>query len=106
MAQGGFGEIRPAASGNNHTDRAGIFGRSDERKLERRLIGEYDELLDEILGILSSANHEVAIELASLPLEIRGFGRVKEANLAHVKAQQEVLLDRFRSAQLHAAAAE
>jgi len=83
-----------------------VFGRSDERKLERRLIGEYDELLDEILGILSSANHEVAIELASLPLEIRGFGRVKEANLAHVKAQQEVLLDRFRSAQLHAAAAE
>jgi len=83
-----------------------VFGRSEERKLERRLIGEYEALLDEILAILSPSNHEVAIELASLPLEIRGFGHVKEANLVHVKARQEILLVRFRSAQLHAAAAE
>jgi indolepyruvate ferredoxin oxidoreductase len=83
-----------------------IFGRSEERRLERRLIGQYEALVDEILTCLSPANHHIAVELSSLPLEIRGFGHVKEANLAHVKAQQEVLLVRFRTAQLHAAAAE
>ena len=83
-----------------------IFGRSEERQLERRLISEYEALIDEILAGLSPGNHEVAVELASLPAEIRGFGHVKEANLAHVKARQEVLLVHFRSAQLQAAAAE
>jgi len=82
-----------------------IFGRSEERRLERRLIGEYEVLVDEILACLSPANHHIAVELSSLPLEIRGFGHVKQANLAHVKARQEVLLVRFRT-QLHAAAAE
>ena len=83
-----------------------IFGRSEERRLERRLIGKYEALADEILDHLSPANHEVAVELASLPAEIRGFGHVKEANLARVKAREEVLVARFRSAPLHALAAE
>jgi len=55
---------------------------------------------------LSPGNHEVAVELASLPAEIRGFGHVKEANLAQVKAREETLLARFRSAPPHALAAE
>ena len=83
-----------------------IFGRSEERQLERRLISEYEALIDEILARLSPGNHEVAVELASLPAEIRGFGHVKEANLAQVKAREETLLARFRSAPPHALAAE
>jgi len=55
---------------------------------------------------LSPGNHEVAVELASLPAEIRGFGHVKEANLAQVKAREETLLASFRSAPPHALAAE
>jgi indolepyruvate ferredoxin oxidoreductase len=83
-----------------------IFGRSEERRLERRLIGEYEALTDEILAHLSPANHEIAIELTSLPAEIRGFGHVKEANLAQVKRREEALLVRFRSAPPQALAAE
>jgi indolepyruvate ferredoxin oxidoreductase len=83
-----------------------IFGRSEERRLERRLIGEYEALIDEILARLSPANHEVAVELASCPAEIRGFGHVKEAKLAQVKAREKALLVRFRSAPPHALAAE
>jgi len=55
---------------------------------------------------LSPANHRLAIELAGLPVEIRGFGHVKQANLARVKEREEVLLARFRSEPLHALAAE
>ena len=84
-----------------------IFGRSEERRLERRLIGDYETVLDEILLRLSPANHAVAVELASLPLEIRGFGHVKQANLTQVKAREAALLTHFRSGQSpHALAAE
>ena len=83
-----------------------IFGRSEERRLERRLIGEYDAVVGEILASLSPANHEIAVELAGLPLEIRGFGHVKAANLAQVKARQEALLVHFRAPPPHAVAAE
>jgi indolepyruvate ferredoxin oxidoreductase len=55
---------------------------------------------------LSPANYQLAIELASLPVEIRGFGHVKQANLTQVKAREEVLLVQFRSEPLRALAAE
>jgi indolepyruvate ferredoxin oxidoreductase len=84
-----------------------IFGRSQERQTERRLIGEYEAVLDEILARLSPANHVAAVELAALPLEIRGFGHVKQESIARVKAREEALLARFRSAPSpHALAAE
>jgi indolepyruvate ferredoxin oxidoreductase len=82
-----------------------IFGRSEERRLERRLIGEYEALVDEIVSRLSPSNHDVAVELAGLPTEIRGFGHVKEANLAQVKAREAALLVRFRAAPAQALAA-
>jgi indolepyruvate ferredoxin oxidoreductase len=82
-----------------------IFGRSEERRTERRLIGEYETMLAEILTDLSPTSHAVAVEIAALPLEIRGFGHVKEANLARVRAREAVLFTRFRSRQPHHALA-
>jgi len=82
------------------------FGRTAERRMERRLIAEYEAVLDEILARLSPDNHTIAVELASLPLEIRGFGHVKQANLQHVKAKEADLLARFRSPPPQAMAAE
>jgi indolepyruvate ferredoxin oxidoreductase len=82
-----------------------IFGRTAERKMERQLIAEYDAVLDEIAARLAPQNHAVALELAALPLEIRGFGHIKEANRERAKAKEADLLTRFRSAP-HAMAAE
>jgi len=73
-----------------------IFARSEERRTERRLIGEYEAVIDDILVRLSLANHGLAVELAESPLEIRGFGHVKEGNLARTKAKEAALLARFR----------
>jgi indolepyruvate ferredoxin oxidoreductase len=73
------------------------FGRTAERRAERRLIVEYEAVLDEIERGLSPENHEAAVELARLPLEIRGFGHVKEAKLRRAKAKEADLLARFRS---------
>jgi indolepyruvate ferredoxin oxidoreductase len=74
-----------------------IFGRSGERRAEREMITEYEALLEEILDDLTPANHAVAIELAAVPLNVRGFGHVKQANIARAKAMQAALLSRFRA---------
>ena len=76
-----------------------IFGHTTERRAERALIGEYEQLVDELLGKLSAENHALAIEMARLPEEIRGFGHVKERNLAATRAKWAELLARLRGQQ-------
>ena len=74
-----------------------IFGRTAERKTERKLIADYEAMLDEILGKLNADNHHVAVGLAAIPEKIRGFGHVKMRNLAAAKADEAALLDQFRT---------
>ena len=76
-----------------------IFGYSAERKMERKLIGEYEDLISEMLPKLNSNNHVQAVELAKIPDLIRGFGPVK---LAAVKRADEIrsgLLAKFNKPQ-------
>ncbi|MFO1036627.1 MAG: indolepyruvate ferredoxin oxidoreductase family protein [Geminicoccaceae bacterium] len=72
------------------------FGYTAERRTERRLIDEYATLMDEILAGLTADNHGTAVELASIPEEIRGFGPVKDRHLTHAKAHEAELLQAFR----------
>jgi indolepyruvate ferredoxin oxidoreductase len=72
-----------------------IFGRTAERRAERRLVAEYETVLDEIAHRLAPENQAVAVELARLPLEIRGFGHIKEANLHRARAKAVELLARL-----------
>jgi indolepyruvate ferredoxin oxidoreductase len=76
-----------------------VFGRTGERRTERALIGEYEALVRELTSGLSVANHGLAIELASLPEDIRGYGHVKENNLKAVRIRWQALLGRWRSPQ-------
>src|SRR3546814_73673 len=55
-----------------------VFGRSDERKMERRLRDEYFATVEEIVSRPPPESHGVAVELASVPEQIRGFGHVKD----------------------------
>ncbi|MDW8124041.1 MAG: indolepyruvate ferredoxin oxidoreductase family protein [Geminicoccaceae bacterium] len=82
------------------------FGWTRERRTERALIAEYEALLDEILLGLSADRLELAIELARLPEGIRGFGHVKEANLARVRARWRELAARWRTREAVPLAAE
>ena len=49
--------------------------------MERRLIAEYEATLREIAASLTSNNHALALELASLPDKIRDFGHIKRRNV-------------------------
>jgi indolepyruvate ferredoxin oxidoreductase len=74
-----------------------IFGYSEERRTERRLIVDYEVLLDEIVARLTPDNHAVAVGLATIPEKIRGFGHVKARHLVAAKADEAALLEQFRS---------
>jgi indolepyruvate ferredoxin oxidoreductase len=83
-----------------------IFGYSEERRTERRLIGEYEATMATVIAALDGQNHAIALQIAALPEQIRGFGHVKERNLAKVKAREANLLAAFRSPAGTATAAE
>jgi indolepyruvate ferredoxin oxidoreductase len=72
------------------------FGYTAERKMERQLIADYEALVDEILSRLTGDNHALAVELASLPDEMRGFGHIKDANVAKAREKWAGLLARLR----------
>jgi indolepyruvate ferredoxin oxidoreductase len=69
-----------------------IFGKTAERKMERSLIGEYREMVEALIAGLDAANHADAVELASLPEQIRGFGHVKEKAVLEFRARKAELL--------------
>jgi indolepyruvate ferredoxin oxidoreductase len=73
------------------------FGRTEERRTERALIGEYATVVAEIVAKLTPQNHGTAVDLASVPEHIRGYGHVKEAHLKTAKTREGVLLAQFRS---------
>jgi indolepyruvate ferredoxin oxidoreductase len=82
-----------------------VFGKTAERRMERQLIIDYRNSIDELLSGLTLGNHALAVEIARLPEQVRGYGHVKEGNLAKVRAKWSELLTRWREpAADHAAA--
>ena len=69
-----------------------VFGYTAERKMERALITEYRAMIEAQLASLDAANHAVAVELAGLPEQIRGFGHVKEQAVAEYRVRKQELL--------------
>jgi len=74
-----------------------LFGHTEERRMERQLVDEYERTIEELAGGLTRDNLATAIEIASLPEAIRGYGHIKAKNMAEARARLEVLLARFRS---------
>ncbi|AWK88498.1 indolepyruvate ferredoxin oxidoreductase family protein [Azospirillum thermophilum] len=73
-----------------------LFGYTAERRTERRLIARYEETVEEILRHLTAQTHAAAVELAALPLEIRGFGPVKERAVREAERRWDELLGGLR----------
>jgi len=74
-----------------------IFGYTAERRMERRLIDEYEARLLKIADVLTTRNYPLAVKIASVPAQIRGFGHVKEANVEAAERAYQALM-----AKLHA----
>ena len=74
------------------------FGYTRERRAERGLIERYERVVSSLLGGLDHANHAVAVEIASLPERVRGFGHVKARSIEEAERREAELLERFRAA--------
>ncbi len=74
-----------------------IFGYTAERKMERQLIADYETVLDEIVADLSPENLSAAVELASYPAGIRGYGHIKEQSVEKARATRMSLRAGFKN---------
>jgi indolepyruvate ferredoxin oxidoreductase len=74
-----------------------VFGYTAERRMERRLIADYGKTLDELLAGLDSDNHALAVDIASVPEFIRGYGHVKERHFENAMKRQDDLLAAWRN---------
>jgi indolepyruvate ferredoxin oxidoreductase len=73
-----------------------VFGRSEERQTERALIQEYMDAIKELLLSLTQENHALAVNMANVPEQIKGFGHVKEKHIAAAMIQWQNHMDAFR----------
>jgi indolepyruvate ferredoxin oxidoreductase len=73
-----------------------VFGMTSERRRERGMIADYERVLDEIAERLSPSNHATALALAALPMQVKGFGHVKQAAADKVRRQQAALIAQLR----------
>lgn len=77
------------------------FGRTEERRTERKLVEDYLAMIDQRTAGLTAAQIPLLARLARVPETIRGFGHVKEANIklaAAEKARLEAELENSRFA--------
>lgn len=74
------------------------FGRSHDRRVERRLIADFEARLEAILAAVNRENHATAVEIAAVPQSIRGFGHVKDASIAAARESEAALLAEFEQA--------
>jgi len=72
-----------------------IFGYLDERKIERLLIKNYEQRILEICPKLTIDNYTLAVEIASIPDQIRGFGHIKKKNIEIAKSCEVKLMSSF-----------
>ena len=81
------------------------FGYTAERRMERALIGEYEALVETLIQGLTPQNHALAVQIAALPEEMRGFGHIKLRNVEAARKKRDELLARFGAAPAPARAA-
>jgi len=72
------------------------FGYTEERTKERTLILEYRRCIEELLPKLSAQNLDLALEIARIPEEIRGYGHVKARNAAAANTKWVHLMAQWR----------
>ncbi|MDQ6627902.1 MAG: 2-oxoacid:acceptor oxidoreductase family protein, partial [Pseudomonadota bacterium] len=79
------------------------FGWTEERRIDRALIAEYRESIEEVLRTLGPANLGLAVEIARIPEQIRGYGHVKARHLDAARPKWDALMADWRAGPLRIA---
>jgi indolepyruvate ferredoxin oxidoreductase len=75
-----------------------IFGYTDERRMERGLLTDYEAAIAKLTSGLTAERLPTAIQIAAIPQKIRGYGHIKEASVAPAKAEEKALWARWEKA--------
>jgi indolepyruvate ferredoxin oxidoreductase len=68
-----------------------LFGHTDERRMERGLIRDYEQTVERILAGLTRQRLPTAVKIAQAAQAIRGFGHIKDASVGPAKAEEKRL---------------
>jgi len=74
-----------------------IFGMSRHRREERGLIEWYRDLIEQVIANMAPANRALALEIAALPDQIRGYEQIKEESIGKTKQLAALKLAEFTS---------
>jgi indolepyruvate ferredoxin oxidoreductase len=80
------------------------FGRTEERKMERKLVADYLAMIDQRMAGLKAEQIPLLARRARVPETIRGFGHVKEAGVKHAMAETARLEAELENSRFAAAA--
>jgi indolepyruvate ferredoxin oxidoreductase len=75
-----------------------LFGKTEERRMERQLLADYEACIAELLKNLNADKLPLAAEIARIPEEIRGYGHVKERHVKAARAKWDGLMVKWRDA--------
>jgi indolepyruvate ferredoxin oxidoreductase len=75
-----------------------LFGKTEERRMERQLLADYEACIAELLKGLNADKLPLAAEIARIPEEIRGYGHVKERHVKASRVKWESLMAKWYSA--------
>jgi indolepyruvate ferredoxin oxidoreductase len=74
-----------------------LFVRTEERRMERALIADYEHRIRALLPELDASRLALAIQIADVPEQIRGFGHVKERNVVSAQATWATLSAQWKA---------
>ncbi|MBX9453579.1 MAG: indolepyruvate ferredoxin oxidoreductase family protein [Mesorhizobium sp.] len=69
-----------------------LFGYTAERRMERELIGWYEQAVKHCLSHLSPESHDALCSTMEKPMQIRGYGPVKEQAAHRIRAEVDTAL--------------
>jgi indolepyruvate ferredoxin oxidoreductase len=81
------------------------FGMSADRRLEREWLARYEAVLDRIAAELDDSRFELAVALARLPEQVRGYGPIKSAAAVRARAAEQDLWEQWVAPAVRAATA-
>ncbi|HEX5806388.1 MAG TPA: indolepyruvate ferredoxin oxidoreductase family protein, partial [Macromonas sp.] len=69
-----------------------VFGYTEERRMERRLIAEYRAMVEGLIQRLNGSNQAEIEKIAALPEMVKGYGPIKDKNVVLYEAEKNRLL--------------
>jgi len=73
------------------------FGYLAERKEERLILKQFEGTVSQLIEKLTADNYATAIEIAELPMKVRGYGHVKDKAISQYRKDLDQLMGNFKN---------